>query len=50
MGKDTLYYDGDCPVCRAEIDKLRNFSGDRLVVRDIHQLGEDEDRPDEEQL
>jgi len=50
MNKDTLYYDGACPICSAEIGKLCKFAGDGLVVRDIHQLGAGEDLPDKERL
>lgn len=38
MDKDTLYYDGACPLCSAEIEKLAKFSGDGLRLKDIHQL------------
>jgi predicted DCC family thiol-disulfide oxidoreductase YuxK len=50
MDKDTLYYDGACPLCSAEIDKLCKLAGDGLVVRDIHKLGEGEDLPDKKRL
>jgi predicted DCC family thiol-disulfide oxidoreductase YuxK len=33
-----------------EIDKLCKFAGDRLVVRDIHEIGEDEALPDKQRL
>jgi predicted DCC family thiol-disulfide oxidoreductase YuxK len=42
MNKDTLYYDGACPLCNAEVNKLKSFSKDRLVLKNIHELdGED---------
>ncbi|TNF86009.1 MAG: DUF393 domain-containing protein [Gammaproteobacteria bacterium] len=42
MNKDTLYYDGACPVCSAEIDKLARFSRGRLILKNIHELDADE--------
>ena len=38
MDKDTLYYDGACPLCSAEIDKLAKFSDGKLHLKDIHEL------------
>ena len=42
MDKDTLYYDGACPLCSAEISKLEKFSNGKLVLQDIHELGDGE--------
>ncbi len=50
MQKDTLYYDGACPICSAEIDKLSRYTRDRLVIKNIHQLETDEDAPDKDVL
>ncbi len=36
MDKDTLYYDGACPLCRAEIGKLEKLSGGKIELVDIH--------------
>ena len=33
---DTLYYDGRCPLCAAEIEALRDIRGERLSLVDIH--------------
>ena len=35
---DTLYYDGSCPLCAAEIDQLREARGEQLSLVDIHSL------------
>jgi predicted DCC family thiol-disulfide oxidoreductase YuxK len=34
--KDTLFYDGECPICNAEITKLEAQIDDNLVCVDIH--------------
>lgn len=39
---DTLYYDGACPICRAEIDRLAAQRAESLHTIDVHQLGDDE--------
>ena len=50
MDKDTLYYDGACPLCRAEVNKLSKFARDKLIVKNIHDLGDEEVAPDKSQL
>ncbi len=50
MEKDTLYYDGACPICRAEIDRLRRFAGDRLKLENIHELAADDSLPEQARL
>ena len=39
MDKDTLYYDGACPLCRGEVNKLTKFTKENLIVINIHDLG-----------
>lgn len=34
--KDTLFYDGQCPICNAEIARLDAHIDDNLVCVDIH--------------
>jgi predicted DCC family thiol-disulfide oxidoreductase YuxK len=36
MSKDTLFYDGQCPVCNAEIARLEAHADENLVCVDIH--------------
>jgi len=38
VGIDTLFYDGQCPLCRKEIKLLQRLSNDGLAFMDIHQL------------
>ena len=38
MDKDTLYYDGACPLCSAEIGKLKKLSRGNIDLVDIHSL------------
>ncbi len=35
---DTLFYDGQCPLCAGEIAQLRSARGDALRIVDIHAL------------
>ncbi len=45
MKKDTLYYDGHCPLCNAEMDKLKRLAGAGLQLVDIHEMSEDNSLP-----
>lgn len=49
MTCDELYYDGQCPLCVAEMDKLEKLVGAQLKLVDIHGL-EDNSLPDRETL
>ena len=46
--KNTLYYDGQCPLCTREIAKLREVS-DGLELCDIHHV-DDQRLPDRDTL
>lgn len=35
---DTLYYDGACPLCNAEVKRLRDLADPRLQLVDVHQM------------
>ena len=35
---DTLFHDGQCPLCRREMDHLRQHADDGLRLVDIHEL------------
>ena len=39
--KDVLYFDGQCPLCTAEMDRLRNLADNGLLLHDIHELDDD---------
>ncbi|MFK8041374.1 thiol-disulfide oxidoreductase DCC family protein [Congregibacter sp.] len=56
---DTLFYDGQCPLCAGEIAQLRQTRGDSLNIIDVHDLtegtslltpGETEAAPNKDQL
>lgn len=46
---DTLYYDGQCPLCDREVARLKALSGDALVLCDIHTV-DDPNLPSKEIL
>lgn len=50
MPKDTLYYDGQCPLCNSEMQKLRQLANKELQLVDIHGLGDGEDLPSKQAL
>ena len=50
MSYDQLYYDGHCPLCLAEMDKLRVLADDQLELVDIHALPDTAELPDRETL
>lgn len=43
---DTLYFDGACSLCAAEIESLRRERGDDLALVDIHSLDTSADERD----
>jgi predicted DCC family thiol-disulfide oxidoreductase YuxK len=45
MSGDTLYYDGNCPLCNAEMDKLKRLSDGKLQLVDIHSLPDNANLP-----
>jgi predicted DCC family thiol-disulfide oxidoreductase YuxK len=50
QAKDVLYYDGQCPLCNAEMAKLRQCADDRIELQDVHQVPDDPALPSREQL
>ena len=38
--QDTLYYDGQCPLCSKEITQLKKKQRGGLAFQDIHQINE----------
>ena len=49
-GKDTLFYDGRCPLCMKEIARLEALGDSSLQLSDIHVLEPDHDLPDRDTL
>jgi predicted DCC family thiol-disulfide oxidoreductase YuxK len=50
MSHDTLYYDGHCPLCSSEIQKLKQHAHDTLLMVDIHTLADDAGLPSKQVL
>jgi predicted DCC family thiol-disulfide oxidoreductase YuxK len=50
MSSETLYYDGQCPLCSAEIDKLKQHTDSKLEFVDIHSLTEEDSLPPKQVL
>ena len=50
MSGDTLYYDGQCPLCSTEMGKLKQLADDQLKLVDIHSLPEQSGLPDKQAL
>ena len=46
----TLYYDGRCPLCTKEMDRLEKLKNQQLQLADIHTLAPDQDLPDKDTL
>jgi predicted DCC family thiol-disulfide oxidoreductase YuxK len=46
MNKNTLYFDGNCPICTAEVDRLGKLTSGNLVLKNIHDIDQDETIPD----
>ena len=50
MIKETLYYDGACPLCSREMKHLAKLKRDSLDLVDIHQTDITQDMPSKEDL
>ena len=50
MTKDTLYYDGACPLCAREMKHLANLKRDSLELVDIHNTDITDDMPSKADL
>ena len=45
-----LYYDGRCPLCLREMDRLGRLKSEQLQLADIHSLPADKDFPHKDTL
>lgn len=50
MSQDTLYYDGQCPLCSLEMEKLKRHAGTKLQLMDIHSLQDNPELPTKQLL
>ena len=50
MNCEKLYYDGQCPLCSAEIKKIRRLAVRPMELVDIHSVTPTEDLPPRDQL
>ena len=48
--KNTLYFDGQCPVCTKEMCKLEEISDDNIELVDIHKIPANADATQDQQL
>lgn len=46
----TLFYDGACPLCLREMDRLAGLKNDQLLLVDIHSLPAGTGLPDRDTL
>jgi predicted DCC family thiol-disulfide oxidoreductase YuxK len=48
--RDTLYYDGECPLCTAEVCRLKKHAGDNLTIKNVHDLDSTTESPSKDVL
>lgn len=49
LQNDSLYYDGSCPLCRKEMNRLSKYQ-ERIELIDIHQLEDFSSFPEKQTL
>ncbi len=42
---DTLFYDGNCPLCMREVRLLTRIADEGLLLTDLHDVAENPDEP-----
>lgn len=50
MIRDILFYDGACPLCRSEINRLERHAGNCVDLLDIHELDDFTGLPSKQDL